>query len=142
MQREDDRTSRVLGHVSAGAECPVDLDRFRRDTEGGVFFRRAMYERPETERVETVVVTSSRFSVERSGLHVGSPLGAIFRYYGNGKDKIVPGGILIQYPEQGIDFIVNKQEEKITEITIYRPQLPEFRTKDYGKFKEQLKQKP
>jgi len=93
-------------------------------------------------RVEKIAVTSLRFSVERSGLHVGSPLGDIFRYYGDGKDKIVPGGILIQYPDQGIDFTVDKKLGQITAITIYRPLLPEFPTKGYGQFNKQLKQAP
>ena len=93
--------------------------------------------------VQKICVRSPRYYIARSRLRIGNNIESIFRYHGRGDkegDKeIVSDGIVMKYPEQGIDFEIDKSNERITAITIYRPVLPDLPTEQYRQFRNYLK---
>lgn len=90
--------------------------------------------------IASIVVKRRTHAVERNRLRVGSSLSEVFRYYGYGEKKSVRGGILVMYPEQGIDFRVASGTERVDRITVYNP-VPKFPKGQYERYKDQLKQK-
>ncbi|MCD4808258.1 MAG: hypothetical protein K8R13_11990 [Methanococcoides sp.] len=89
--------------------------------------------------VQMIRVKSPRYYIARSRLRIGNNIESIFRYHGRGNTEIVSDRIVMRYPEQGIDFEINKSNEQITAITIYRPELPDLPTEQYKQFKKYLK---
>ncbi len=84
-------------------------------------------------------ITSHDFFLERSKVRIGDDIGNIFRYYGYGESELTAKGVLIKYPDIGLDFEVDKYKEMITAIIIYRPLSPEFNKEQYRYYQEQLK---
>ncbi len=91
-------------------------------------------------RITTITVKVPEYTVVRNGLRVGSGLSEVFRYYGYGQKKSARDGILITYPEQGIDFLVEIGTERVARIIVYSP-LPKFPARQYEKYQEKLKQR-
>jgi len=90
-------------------------------------------------RVQVICVRSSRYYIARSRLRIGNNIESIFRYHGQGDTEILSDRIVMRYPEQGIDFEIDKSNERITAITIYRPVLPDLPSKQYRQFRNDLK---
>jgi hypothetical protein len=90
-------------------------------------------------RVQMICVRSPGYYITRSRLRIGNNIESIFRYYGRGDIEIVSDRINMRYPAQGIDFEIDKSDERITAITIYRPVLPDLPTEQYRQFKKYLK---
>jgi hypothetical protein len=90
-------------------------------------------------RVKTICVRSPDFYIVRSRLRIGSDIDSIFRYHGRGDTEIGPDGIVLRYPAQGIDFEIDKSNERITAITIYHPVFPDLPQEQYKQFKNYLK---
>ncbi len=90
-------------------------------------------------KVQMIRVRSSRYYIARSRLRIGNNIESIFRYYGQGDIEVGTNRINMRYPAQGIDFEIDKSNERITAITIYRPVLPDLPTEQYKQFKKYLK---
>ena len=89
--------------------------------------------------VQMIRVRSSRYYIARSRLRIGNNIESIFRYHGRGDIEVGTNRINMSYPAQGIDFEIDKSNERITAITIYRPVLPDLPTEQYKQFKKYLK---
>ena len=89
--------------------------------------------------VQKICVRSPRYYIARSRLRIGNNIEGIFRYYGREDTKIVSDRIVMRYPEQGIDFEIDKSNERITAITIYLPVLPDLPAEQYRQFRNYLK---
>ncbi len=94
---------------------------------------------PDQGRVQVICVRSSRYYIARSRLRIGNNIESIFRYHGQGDIEVGTNTINMRYPEQGIDFEIDKSNERITAITIYRPVLPDLPSKQYRQFRNDLK---
>jgi hypothetical protein len=89
--------------------------------------------------VQMIRVRSPRYYIARSRLRIGNNIETIFRYYGRGEIEIGTNRINMRYPAQGIDFEIDKSNERITAITIYRSVLPDLPAKQYRQFRNYLK---
>jgi hypothetical protein len=89
--------------------------------------------------VQMIRVRSPRYYIARSRLRIGNNIESIFRYYGRGDIEVGTNRIKMRYPAQGIDFEIDKSNERITAITIYRPVLPDLPTEQYRQFRNYLK---
>lgn len=92
----------------------------------------------ENGKVKEASTTSSKVYISRSRVRVGNGLDDLIRFYGKGKTQIEWDRIYIRYPDIGIDFEVNKKNERITRIRVYIPMLYEP-TIDQRRYKEQFK---
>ena len=90
-------------------------------------------------KIQKICVRSSRYYIARSRLRIGNNVESIFRYHGRGDTEIISDKIVMRYPEQGIDFEIDKSNERITAITIYPPVLPDLPAEQYKQFKNYLK---
>jgi hypothetical protein len=89
--------------------------------------------------VQMIRVRSPRYYIARSRLRIGNNIESIFRYYGRGDIEVGTNRINMRYPAQGIDFEIDKSNERITAISIYRPVLPDLPTEQYRQFRNYLK---
>jgi len=89
--------------------------------------------------VQMIRVRSPRYYIARSRLRIGNNIESIFRYYGRGDIEVGTNRINMRYPAQGIDFEIDKSNEQITAITIYRPVLPDLPAGQYRQFRKYLK---
>jgi len=90
-------------------------------------------------RVQMICIRSPGYYIARSRLRIGNNIESIFRYHGRGDTEVGTNRINMRYPAQGIDFEIDKSNERITAITIYLPVLPDLPTEQYKQFKKYLK---
>ncbi len=95
----------------------------------------------EKNQINKIVVHSQDFYVEKSDLRVGDGIEDVFRYYGKGNIESVEEGLIIKYEEYGIEFVIDKKDERLRAIIIKRPVPLEFPAKDYKSLKRYYKQK-
>jgi len=74
-----------------------------------------------------IKVSDKRYNIQYNDLRVGDELQKIFRFYQNftkearGKDLLI-----IRDPGQGVEFLVDMKTERIMEIGIFEPEVPDY----------------
>jgi hypothetical protein len=77
--------------------------------------------------VKKIKVSHSRYSVQYNHLRVGDELQKIFRFYRKfSKEASSRDLTIIRDPGHGIEFSVDMKTEKITEIGIFEPDVPDY----------------
>lgn len=86
-------------------------------------------------RVTKVRVSAPTFSVAISLLRIkSSRIGDVLRFYGKGETDLKSERLILRYPSQGIDFEIDKVNERIDAITVYSPSRPSFSIEQYKQF--------
>lgn len=93
--------------------------------------------RGEKGQVTSLRLSHPAFSVAVSLVRIKHSRRAdVLRFYGKGDTDLKPGKVILQYPEQGIDFEIDKVDDRVAAIKVYSPVLPKFSIEQY---KEQQK---
>lgn len=89
--------------------------------------------------VKQIKVSSPAFTLAVSLLRIKqSKMADVLRFYGKGETDLRSDKIIVRYPSQGIDFEIDRVNERIEAVTIYRPVLPKFSVEQY---RERLQRK-
>jgi hypothetical protein len=77
--------------------------------------------------VKKIKVSDKRYGVQYNHLRVGDELQKIFRFYQKlTKEAMGKDLLIIRDLGQGVEFLVDMKTEKITEIGIFEPDVPDY----------------
>lgn len=91
-----------------------------------------------------ITVSSPRYEVARNRLKPGATLAEVLRFYGRGEKDMRGSVIVLTYPDQGVEFVIDPADERIRSITVFRPvarKPPAEQYRKLYKYREQLKVK-
>ena len=91
--------------------------------------------------VEKITISSPDYILAHSQIRVQfSNLGEVLRYYGKGSMVEKELKQTVQFPTEGLEFIINKRSGKIESISVFAPSRPRIQIQQYKMYKEQYKQ--
>lgn len=91
--------------------------------------------------VERITVLSPDYALARSQIRVRvNNFDDVQRYYGSGIVSNPDRKRTVQFPAEGMEFVISRRSGLIEAISVFSPLRPKIRIQQYKNFKEQFKQ--